>query len=139
MDFLSLLRLHCCHIACAARASCGAQTLVLQEKRPLQASVVQQYLAAGACPSISQNGASALLLILFCSYLVVSSYSCPCVLYGACCAYIVRMVLNPYSSYEEMVPICRMVLQKSPQVVCQRDGFKLSPLEPRLIDKSARQ
>lgn len=72
-----------------------------EEKRPLQASVVQQYLAAGACPSISQNGASALLL----------------------------MVLNPYSSYEEMVPICRMVLQKSPQVVCQRDGFKLSPLD----------
>ena len=40
-----------------------------------------------------------------------------------------RTVLNPYTSYEEMGPICRMIVQKDPQVVCQRDGFKLAPLE----------
>ena len=53
----------------------------------------------------------------------------------ACAANIgpdVRMVLNPYSSYEEMITICRMVLEKDPRVVCQRDGFKLTPLEPHL-------
>ena len=43
------------------------------------------------------------------------------------------MVLNPYSSYEEMITICRMVLEKDPRVVCQRDGFKLTPLEPHLL------
>ena len=36
----------------------------MQAKRPLQASIVQQYLAAGASPSVSQNGATALLLSL---------------------------------------------------------------------------
>ena len=42
---------------------------------------------------------------------------------------VTRMVLNPYTSYEEMVPICRMVLEKDPKVVCHRDGFKLAPLD----------
>ena len=43
------------------------QRMQKQAKRGLQASVVQQYLAAGATPSISQNGASALLLTLVAS------------------------------------------------------------------------
>mmetsp|Transcript_58702 Transcript_58702/g.137454 ORF Transcript_58702/g.137454 Transcript_58702/m.137454 type:complete len:438 (-) Transcript_58702:229-1542(-) len=70
-------------------------------KRPLQASIVEQFLSAGASPSVSQNGASALLL----------------------------MALNPYSSYDEMLPICRMMVEKEPNVVCLRDGFKLSALD----------
>ena len=40
------------------------------------------------------------------------------------------MVLNPYTDYAEMLEICRMVLEKEPKVVAQRDGFKLSPFAP---------
>jgi hypothetical protein len=38
-----------------------------------------------------------------------------------------RMILNPYTGFEEMSRICPMVIQKDPQVVCQRDGFKMTP------------
>lgn len=68
-------------------------------KKPLQSTVVAQFIAAGADVCSKRNSASVLLL----------------------------MILNPYSSFLEMTKICRMVIEKDPQSVCQRDGFKMTP------------
>lgn len=68
-------------------------------KTSLKSHIVGQYLEMGADVCGRKNGASALLL----------------------------MILNPYTGFEEMSRICPMVIQKDPQVVCQRDGFKMTP------------
>eukprot|EP00913_Durusdinium_trenchii_P001288 g1187.t1 len=56
-------------------------------KKPLQSTVVAQFIAAGADVCSKRNSASVLLL----------------------------MILNPYSSFLEMTKICRMVIEKDPQ------------------------
>lgn len=69
----------------------------------LELEGVARFLEKGADVCSSRNGATALLL----------------------------MVLNPYTSYEEMAKISRMVIEKEPRVVCARDGFKMTAFEPR--------
>eukprot|EP00434_Breviolum_minutum_P025955 symbB.v1.2.022947.t1/scaffold2067.1/size90749/7 len=67
-------------------------------KSALKSSIVAKFLEMGADVCCRKNGASALLL----------------------------MVLNPYTALSEMAQICRMVISKDPQVVCLRDGFKMT-------------
>lgn len=72
-----------------------------EEKRGVEARHVREFLERGAIPSHTQNGATALLLV----------------------------VLNPYSLYTELVDIFRMMIQADPGVVAVRDGFKLTPMQ----------
>jgi len=70
-------------------------------KQALTTVKVQDFIDRGASPSHSQNGASALLLA----------------------------VLNPYTSYEELRDIFRILLSADPSVAGMRDGFKLTPVQ----------
>jgi len=71
------------------------------EKRGVKASKVKEFLDAGASPGHTQNGATALLLV----------------------------VLNPYSDLEELKQVFHMMLTIQPEVATMRDGFKLSALQ----------
>lgn len=70
-------------------------------KRPVEKSQVLGFLERGASPSHSQNGATALLMI----------------------------ILNPYNNYEELIPIFRAMLEKEPGCAAIKDGFKLLPVQ----------
>mmetsp|Transcript_74743 Transcript_74743/g.173107 ORF Transcript_74743/g.173107 Transcript_74743/m.173107 type:complete len:450 (+) Transcript_74743:96-1445(+) len=72
-----------------------------KEKRGVEARRVREFLDCGAAPSHTQNGATALLLV----------------------------VLNPYSRYAELVEVFDMMIRAEPSVVAARDGFKLTPLK----------
>mmetsp|Transcript_78566 Transcript_78566/g.163229 ORF Transcript_78566/g.163229 Transcript_78566/m.163229 type:complete len:502 (+) Transcript_78566:115-1620(+) len=71
------------------------------QRKPLDSSIVKAYLERGAYPSQSQNGASALLLV----------------------------VLNPYSPLAELEHIFHDMLSVDPSVAAMLDGFKLGPLQ----------
>jgi len=72
-----------------------------EEKRGVEAKRVRHYLEQGAAPGHTKNGASALLLI----------------------------VLNPYSTYEELLQVFQLMISKDPNVPTVRDGFRLTPLQ----------
>lgn len=70
-------------------------------KAGVQASEVNKFLARGAQPDHSQNGATALLLV----------------------------VLNPYSKLAELQQIFKMMLEVAPKAAEMRDGFKFRPIQ----------
>lgn len=70
-------------------------------KRSVEAVQVLDFLEKGASPRHSQNGATALALV----------------------------ILNPHNRYEELVPVFRAMLKKDPYCVTLKDGFKLLPLQ----------
>mmetsp|Transcript_73549 Transcript_73549/g.137434 ORF Transcript_73549/g.137434 Transcript_73549/m.137434 type:complete len:439 (+) Transcript_73549:93-1409(+) len=72
-----------------------------EAKQGIKASKVEEFLQSGAVPSHSQNGATALLLL----------------------------VLNPYSEYTELEKAMRLMLTIEPSVATAQDGFKLRPLQ----------
>ena len=69
--------------------------------RPVEARKVLELLEKGASPRHGQNGATALLMV----------------------------VMNPYTSYQELLPIFRSMLEKDPGCSTVKDGFKLLPLQ----------
>lgn len=71
------------------------------DRAGVEAGQVQALLARGARPDHSQNGATALLLV----------------------------VLNPYSKLQELKEVFRLMLQAAPNVAAIRDGFKFTPLQ----------
>eukprot|EP00931_Biecheleriopsis_adriatica_P050282 TRINITY_DN29103_c0_g1_i1.p1 TRINITY_DN29103_c0_g1~~TRINITY_DN29103_c0_g1_i1.p1 ORF type:complete len:455 (+),score=82.71 TRINITY_DN29103_c0_g1_i1:27-1391(+) len=70
-------------------------------KGSVEAAKIRQFMDAGASPAASQNGATALSLV----------------------------VLNPYCSYTELVEVFRTLIAADPTVPSMRDGFKLSPFD----------
>lgn len=71
------------------------------ERAGVEAREVQALLARGAQPNHTQNGATALLLV----------------------------VLNPYSTLRELEEVFRAMLEVTPQVAAMRDGFEYTPLQ----------
>lgn len=70
------------------------------ERAGVDASQVEAFVKRGAQPDHTQNGASALLLV----------------------------VLNPYSTLQDLQKVFRLMLQATPRVAEMRDGFKFKPL-----------
>jgi hypothetical protein len=102
---LDVLATRCCNSDLAV-AWCSEQFLeYLSEtcylKRAVEARRVLDFLAEGASPRQSSNGATALLMI----------------------------VLNPYNAYEDLLPIFRSMLSMDPICATIRDGFKMMPMQ----------
>jgi len=70
-------------------------------RRSVEAVKVLDFLAKGASPRHSQNGATALSLV----------------------------ILNPHNTYEEVLPIFHAMLEKDPYCATLKDGFKLCPFQ----------
>lgn len=70
-----------------------------EDKGGVEPDKVAAFLARGATPTQTQNGASALQMV----------------------------VLNPYSTLEQLDEVYRMLLRADPCVLPMRDGFSLSP------------
>lgn len=77
------------------------ERLGYDEKRGVEAAQVKAFIDRGAWPSHSQNGATALLMV----------------------------VLNPYSSYSELMQVFPMMIRADPASAATRDGFKLAPMQ----------
>jgi len=104
------------HVLKILEARCGADSVAIvwrseqflayldgetERRCSLQAQRVRDFLATGASPRHSQNGATALLMV----------------------------ILNPYTTYEELVAIFRCMLENDPMSATVRDGFKRLPLQ----------
>jgi len=70
-----------------------------EQRAGVEAAKVQDFLSKGARPGHKQNGATALQLV----------------------------VLNPYSSFEELNKVFMMMVSAAPEVAAIQDGFKLTP------------
>jgi len=77
------------------------ETAAYDNKACVQSDMVQAFLERGADPGVTQNGATALQMV----------------------------VLNPYSSFDELLRVFHLMLSKAPAVAAVRDGFKLAPLQ----------
>lgn len=90
-----------------ARMWCSEQLLAHLEQRAyemkkgVKAAQIADFLSRGASPRHTQNGATAILLV----------------------------VLNPYTEYQEALEVFRLMLTADPGCASIRDGFKLTPLE----------
>lgn len=74
---------------------------VFDERAGVEASHVEAMLKRGAQPDHTQNGATALVLV----------------------------VLNPYSTFQNLQQTFRLMLEAAPRVAGMRDGFKFTPLQ----------
>jgi len=70
-------------------------------KKGVEAAQIAEFLSHGASPRHTQNGATAILLV----------------------------VLNPYTKYQEAAEIFRLMLTADSGCASIRDGFKLTPLQ----------
>mmetsp|Transcript_79928 Transcript_79928/g.226083 ORF Transcript_79928/g.226083 Transcript_79928/m.226083 type:complete len:442 (-) Transcript_79928:152-1477(-) len=77
------------------------ERLAYEEKAGVEPRRVRKFLERGASPGHTQFGATALLLL----------------------------VLNPYSSYAQLVETFRAMLTAEPKVATVRDSFKLLPMQ----------
>lgn len=88
-------------IWCSEELLLYLDTEAYDTNRPVDAKKVLNFLEQGASPRHGQNGATALLMV----------------------------ILNPYTSYEELLPIFQAMLERDPGCSTIKDGFKLLPLQ----------